>query len=151
MARRRTKVEGLRELEAALRELPKATGKNVLRRTVKKAAAPTEAVAEALAPKLTGTLERNISTGTKLTRRQAKMVRKANSKSSVELHVGTADPAGIATEFGNEHQSAEPWMRPAWDQTKDGALSSISTDLGDEIEKARARLSRKAARIARKG
>lgn len=148
---RKVKIEGLRELEAALADLPRATGKNVLRRVLKKAAAPIESTAEALAPHLTGTLERNINMGTRLTRRQAQMVRKADSKSSAEIHVGTADPAGIQTEFGNANQNAEPWLRPAWDQNKEGALNTIATDLGGEIDKAAARLARKAARAARGG
>lgn len=148
---RKVKIEGLRELEAALADLPRATGKNVLRRVLKKAAAPIESTAEALAPHLTGTLERNIHMGTRLTRRQAQMVRKADSKSSAEIHVGTADPAGIQTEFGNVNQNAEPWLRPAWDQNKEGALNTIATDLGGEIDKAAARLARKAARAARGG
>lgn len=148
---RKVKIEGLRELEAALADLPRGTGKNVLRRVLKKAAAPIESTAEALAPHLTGTLERNINMGTRLTRRQAQMVRKADSKSSAEIHVGTADPAGIQTEFGNANQNAEPWLRPAWDQNKEGALNTIANDLGGEIEKAAARLARKAARAARGG
>lgn len=148
---RTVKVEGLRELEAALADLPRATGKNVLRRVLKKAAAPIESTAEALAPHLTGTLERNINMGSRLTRRQAQMVRKADSKSSAEIHVGTADPAGIQTEFGNVNQAAEPWLRPAWDQNKQAALDMIASDLGEEIGRASARLARKAARAAKKG
>lgn len=145
------KIDGLRETEAALAELPKATGKNVLRRVLKAAAAPIESAAQSMAPHLTGTLERKIVTGTRLTRRQAQMVRKADSKSSAEIHVGTADPAGIQTEFGNVHQAAEPWLRPAWDENKDGALNTIATDLGTEVEKAAIRLARKSARAAKKG
>lgn len=143
---KRAKIDGLRELERTLADLPKATGKNVLRRVLKKAAAPIETTAEALAPRFSGTLKSNIATGTRLTRRQAQMVRKANSKSSAEIHVGTSDPAGIQTEFGNVNQDAEPWLRPAWDQNKDGALDTIANDLGGEIEKAAQRLARKAAR-----
>ncbi|KUO53196.1 MAG: hypothetical protein APF82_00995 [Sphingomonadales bacterium BRH_c42] len=147
----RVRIAGLRELENALANLPKATGKNVLRRVLRKAAAPIESTAEALAPRFTGTLESKIVTGTRLTRRQAQMVRRADSKSSAEIHVGTSDPAGVQTEFGNAHQAPDPWLRPAWDQNKDGALNTISGELGGEIEKAAQRLARKAARRARGG
>jgi HK97 gp10 family phage protein len=142
------RIEGLRELEAALANLPKATGKSVLRRVLRKAATPIEDSAEANAPTLTGGLQSRIVTGTRLTRRQAQMV-KREGKSDAEIHVGTADPAGIQTEFGNAHQAAEPWLRPAWDENKEGALDTIAGELGQEIDKAAKRVARKAARAGR--
>lgn len=151
---RKVKVEGLRELEAALSDLvdmiggSRATGKNVLKRVLLKAAKPIESDAAANAPQLTGRLAREVTTGTRLNRRQAAMARK-QGKSTVEVHVGVADPAGVQTEFGNEHQRAQPWFRPAWDANSDGALATISTELGPEIAKAAARVSKKAARLAK--
>lgn len=150
MARQTVKVEGLRELERALADLPKATGKNVLKRVLVKAAAPIERDAAANAPTLSGHLQRDVKTGTRLTRRQAAMNRKAGP-SSAEVHVGVSDPAGVQTEFGNEHQRAEPWLRPAWDANSQGALDTIGGELGNEIDKAAARLAKKAARLAKKG
>lgn len=144
----RVKVEGLRELEAALADLPRATGKNVLRRVLLKAADPIQADAAAAAPEMSGRLRRDVSTGTRLTRRQAAMNRKLG-KSEVEVHVGVKDPAGVQNEFGNEHQRAQPFIRPAWDANKEGALATISSELGTEIEKAAARAARRAARRAR--
>lgn len=150
---RTVKVEGFRELEVALSNLvdmvggSRATGKNVLKRVLIKAAKPIEADAAANAPRFTGHLSREVKIGTRLTRRQARSVRKLG-KSTVEIHVGVSDPAGIQTEFGNEHQRAEPWLRPAWDANSGGALDIIKSDLGSEIEKAAARVSKKAARLA---
>ncbi len=43
-----------------------------------------------------------------------------NDKASAEMFVGPNDPADIQTEFGNEHQQAEPHLRPAWDANKIG-------------------------------
>jgi HK97 gp10 family phage protein len=146
----RFKVEGLRELEAALANLPKATGKNVLRRVLKKAAAPVESDAAAGAPQFAGLLASDVKTGTRLTRRQAGMVRR-EGKSDAEIHVGVSDPAGVQQEFGNENHGPQPFLRPAWDANKDAALRTIGDDLGSEIEKAAARLARKAARKAAKG
>lgn len=142
---RRVRVDGLRELDTALGQLPKATGKNVLRRVLRLAAKPIEQAAEARAPKLTGRLETSINTGTRLNRRQRAMARKAG-KSTVEIHVGTADPAGVPQEFGTFKEDAQPFMRPAWDAEKDGALTTIATELGGEIEKAAQRLAKKRAR-----
>lgn len=147
---RRTKIEGLRELEAALANLPRATGKNVLRRVLIKAAQPIETDAAANAPKLTGRLERNVTTSGRLTKRQASMARKLG-KSAVEVHVGVTDPAGVQDEFGNVNQEAQPFLRPAWDANKDGALRTIADELGAAVTKAAARQARKAARIAAKG
>jgi HK97 gp10 family phage protein len=142
------RVEGLAELEAALAELPKATGKNVLKRVLMAAAAPIEAEAAAAAPHFTGRLRRDVATGTRLTRRQAGLARKLG-RSEVEVHVGVKDPAGIQNEFGNIHQRAQPFLRPAWDANKDGALQTIASQLGEEIEKSAARLARRAARRAK--
>jgi HK97 gp10 family phage protein len=142
------KVEGLRELEAALAELPKATGRNVLRRALKKAGQPIADAGEAYAPRLSGKLAASYTVSTKLTRRQ----RRASKKESpVEVYVGpTPHPKSVQTEFGNAHQAPEPHMRPAWDGNKERALQIIKTDLGDEIQKAADRLAKKAARLAAK-
>jgi len=145
---RTAKVEGLRELEAALADLPKATGKNVLKRVLLKAAKPIEDDAAANAPELSGRLRRDVKTGTRLTRRQAAMNRKLG-KSEVEVHVGVSDPAGVQNEFGNEHQRPQPFLRPAWDANSEGALETIKSELGTEIDKAAARVAKRAARRAR--
>lgn len=146
----RVRIDGLRELEAALANLPKATGKNVLRRVLKKAAEPIAADAEANAPRGTGHLVRDVAVASRLTKRQAGLARK-EGKSDVEVHIGVRDPAGVQNEYGNINHGPQPFMRPAWDANKDAALRSISDDLGTEIEKAAARLARKAARLAAKG
>ncbi|WOF43772.1 HK97 gp10 family phage protein [Sphingopyxis indica] len=145
----RVRVDGLRELERALSQLPKTTGKNVLKRTLIKAAEPVEQAAEEKAPEFSGALKRDVKTGTRLTRRQAATARR-QGKFTAEVHVGVADPAGIQTEFGNARQAAKPWFRPAWDSTQDQALDIIKNELGGEIEKAATRLARKAARQARR-
>jgi HK97 gp10 family phage protein len=143
------KVEGLRELEAALAELPTATGKNVLRRVLKKAGQPIADAGEAYAPRLSGKLAQSYAVSTKLTRRQKRDAREG--KSSVEVYVGpTPHPKSIQTEFGNAHQAPEPHMRPAWDGNKDRALQIIKDELGNEIQKAAGRLAKKAARLAAK-
>jgi HK97 gp10 family phage protein len=142
-------VEGLRELDAALGNLPKSTGKAVLRRTLKKAAQPIIEEATAKVPVLTGALQISIGAGTKLTKRQARLHRKmfASDRASVEMFVGAGGLAqATQAEFGNRHQAAEPYMRPAWDGNQDQALEIIKAELGAEIIKAAQRLAKKAAR-----
>jgi len=58
MAKEILKVEGFKELESALKELPKATGRNCIRRALTKAADPIVQSAKSMAPKgITGNLK----------------------------------------------------------------------------------------------
>ena len=139
MTTRTVRVEGLRELDRALGQLPKSTARAALQRTLKKAAQPLKAAMKAKAPKLTRALEESIVDGTKLTRRQARMVKK-DGKAFATRHVGSADPSAIPQEFGTFKESAQPFARPAWAETQDEVLAIIGRDLGQEITKAAQRL-----------
>lgn len=141
------KIEGLRELANALEELPKATARNTLVRTLKKAATPVHERMQANAPRLTGQLQLSVVMGpsSKLTSRQKRDAKK-EGKFFAEYHVGTSDPAGMFQEFGTFKEPAQPWATPAWDATQDEALAIIKTELGTEIEKSAARLARKRAK-----
>jgi len=144
----RVRVEGLKELDKALSQLKVSTAKGVARRVLKMAAEPIAEAGRSNAPLgPTGNLKASYGVGTKLTRRQSKLHKK---QSPVEVFAGPNDPAAIQTEFGNEHQAAEPHLRPAWDANKDKALEIIATELGDEIDKAAQRAARRAERLARK-
>jgi hypothetical protein len=144
--------EGLSDLENALGELPKATARNTLVRALKKGAEHVQQVWAPEVPRRTGEYERSVIAGpsSKLTRRQRRDAKK-EGKYFAEYHVGTSDPAGMQLEFGNSHMAAQPTARPAWEVTQESVLAGIGKDIGDEIEKARARLTRKATRLAAKG
>lgn len=144
-------VQGLRELDAALGTLGKAAGKAVLRRVAIMALAPFDSTWRAKAPHLEGHLDASGGIGTKLTRRQARLNRRREDKSSVEIFSGPNDPAAIPEEFGWVDGKAQPYMRPAWDETKDQTFDIVKTELGGEIDKTAQRLARKAARLAAKG
>jgi HK97 gp10 family phage protein len=138
------KIEGLRELDRALAELPKATAKNVLRRTLNKAAKPVDDEASANAPHDTGKLEKSVIVGTQLTRSQRSSAFRPSSGSGyVEVHIGTGLGRGIFTEFGTFKDPAQMWFTRSWESTQDRALEIIKTDLGSEIEKAANRLRKK--------
>jgi HK97 gp10 family phage protein len=145
------RVEGLAELSKALKELPKATSTNVLMRTLKRTGEPMRADAEARAPR--SDVEKKVHLQdtvavSKLSKRQRKQSKK---ESKVEVYVGPAALAqATAQEFGTFKDRPQPYMRPAWDGNQRGMLESIKTDLAAEIEKARARLARKAERLAAK-
>lgn len=145
------KFEGGRELEKALNDLPKATQRNVLQRGLKKVAEPVANEWRARAPDDPRTgppdLKTSIVVGpsSKLTGRQKKDAKK-EGRYLAEIHVGTSDPAGIFQEFGTVNHSAQPSGRPAWDANKEKALADLGKFLWEEIEKARARLAKKAAK-----
>ena len=150
MASSRTmfKLEGLKALDDALSELPKATARNVLLRTLKEQGQPIADAGEANAPRLSGKLADSYTVSTKLSRRQKGLHKK---ESMVEVFVGpTPHPKSVQTEFGNSHQAPHPHLRPAWDANVMRVLEGVKNSLADEIEKARARLARKAAREAAK-
>lgn len=143
------KVEGVSELLDGLEELPKATEKNVLQRALLNAADPIIRAAERLAPVFTGRLRKSVSSGTRLSRRQKQL---HNKESEVEVYVGPeALVQAITQEFGTVNNRPQPFMRPAWERNKHETLNSIKDELTIEIEKARARIARKTARLAQGG
>ncbi|MFN6934936.1 MAG: HK97 gp10 family phage protein, partial [Tsuneonella sp.] len=82
------KLEGFRELERALaEELPKATARNVLRRTAINAMGRVEARAKQLAPVDDGRLRDSITTKAVTAKRQRGSVRYATS-SGIEVQTG---------------------------------------------------------------
>lgn len=152
------KIEGLRELEKALAELPKATGKNVLRRVLLKRGQPLADAMEAKAPDDPATggmdLKTSIGVSTKLSKRQAGLHRKMfkDDKASVEVFVGAGPvPHAHLQEFGTINHGPQPFARPAWDSGKGPLLAGLKDDLWSEVEKAAKRLAKKQARLAAKG
>ncbi len=139
------RVEGLRSLDQALGQLSKSAGKAVLRRVAKKALVPFDKAWRERAPHLSGELEESGGIGTKLTRRQARMNRKREDKSSVEVFAGPNNPAAVPQEFGTVDQRAQPFARPAWDETKDETLQIVKDELGGEIQRTAERAARRAA------
>lgn len=149
MANKRVlKLEGFRELDAALGELPKATGKNVMRRGMLKALEPMEHIAEARAPYKTGRLQKGIEKGTRLSRAQAREARE--TKSYVEVYMGPRPGVvPIVAEFGSYKDSPQPYMRPAWDEDHAALLERMKAFTWGEIRTAAQRLARKAARLTK--
>lgn len=155
------KVEGLRDLDAALADLTKAAGKGALRRAMKTAAQPMAKLADQKKPG--DGVNINVEYSTKLSDRQAAQHRKMfrNDKASVEGFVGAvaetsrgekakwaSNPAAHLQEFGAQHHRAQPFMRPAWDQDHRALLVRLGEQMRIEIDKAMERARRKAARLA---
>lgn len=169
------RIEGLAELDKALGELPKATGRNVLHRTLRKGAAPIESAMAANAPEDEGDLKASIATSTKLknpaggkefarvmaaggTKREAGAAMRAarraigGAETFAIMHVGPGKGGahGVPQEFGTVNHPPQAFARPAWDSQSGTALNVIKDELGGEITKAAARLARKKARQAAK-
>jgi HK97 gp10 family phage protein len=142
-------VEGLKECEEALKALPFATSKNVLRRALRKAAEPVATSAQQRVEKRTGRLGRSITVGTKLSRRQRKAA--AETKTGVEVYVGAGPlPHAHMLEFGTSRQAPEPYLRPAVDAQGNRIIETFRDEVRTEVAKAMQRHERKAARIAAK-
>lgn len=138
------RLHGLKELDRALAELPKAVGKNVLRKIARKALGPVARDAKANAPRAEGELAKSIRIGTTLTGRQRRWRRRHGA---VEMFVGPSWPTGAhghLQEFGTAHHGAQPFMRPAWDANRQQVLATISDDAWHELAKAARRLARQA-------
>lgn len=154
MPKTTVKVEGLAEIDVALGNLGKATGRNVMRRIAVARLKPMAEVAKSLAPDDPRTagndLRASIGVSTQLGKRQRGLNKK--TKSEVEAHMGpmgpngNSPPQGVQQEFGNSRHAPQPFMRPAWDQGQQKLLDGISQDLWIEIGKANERRAKKAAR-----
>lgn len=161
-------VSGLSELDAALGQLPKATARNVLKRTLAKAAQPIVDEAKAIVPVQTGKLRDSIIASTRIKNkvgsgeysaamraglgkaaavsalRQARREAKGQG-SFAELFVGPSTGAlryAHMVEFGTVKTSPQAYLRPAWDATKTRALGIIKAELGNEIIMAARRIAR---------
>lgn len=144
------RLEGFRELERALNELPKSTGRNVLRRVAKGALEPMADKARGMAPVERGDLKQSIQVSEKRTKRVTRLNR-FDRNTGVEVAMGPVSGKGVLNyatfaEFGTNDTRARPFMRPAWESGKDDALEYVKANLGSEIEKTAKRLAKKAAR-----
>lgn len=141
-------LTGFRELERALAALPKATGKNVLRRVSKGALEPMANVASSRAPERTGKLAFSIGVSEKRTRRVKKESR-FDTRTGIAMAMGPMSGFGAVLnyasfdEFGTVDTPAFGFMRSAWDTEATPALQYVKTNLWDEIEKAARRVAKK--------
>ncbi len=142
-------VEGFSALEEELDALSKAAGKGVLRRALKASAEPMARLMRLAAPRGDGDLVESIAVSDKLSPHQRAQHRRMfrDDRAAVEMFVGAGPlPQAHNTEFGNEHQTPQPWARPAWDRDHQAMLKRLGEDLWAELSKAIARAERRAAR-----
>ena len=142
------RVEGLKELEEALKEFNTATARNIGRRALREAGEPIARAARADAPRDSHALAESIDVSTRLSKRQAAMHKKF-TKDAVEVFVGPGQhPQAHLREFGGDGYTPHPYLRPAWDSQKQMALTILVNDLKVEIDKSAARARRKALKAS---
>ena len=112
------KVDGTKRLRKRLEALDDHTRGAVLARIVMAAAEPVRAVAAQKAPTRTGKLVETMTTS---------------------AGVGPNNEAwyGIFAEYGTVNHSAQPFLRPAFDEQKRNVSQRMATDLRGEINRAR--------------
>lgn len=141
------RVEGLKDLEQSLIELPKATSRNVVLRSLTLYAKRIASLASRLAPDDPGTrgkdLKSSIATQTVSARQR---------ESSVEVAISWLKRIrhGGFQEMGSANNSPHPFLRPAFDENVPVVIAGLKQDLAAELEKARQRIARKAERLAAK-
>lgn len=173
MPKQTFQIEGLKDLENALKELPKATAKNTIRRALIAAAKPIndEATARIRVRRVTPQIVNSkikFSSGDAGKRAFAEALSRGASRAeageaaheanaaeggegaditSGVMAIGPTKRAFYGFEFGTIHLAPRPFMRPAWDGHKMEALEIIQTELKNQIEKARRRIVMKQLRL----
>lgn len=151
-------VAGLKELQAALKELPQRIGKNVLRGAVAAGAAVIRKEAQVHAPVYTGSVtkghpppgtlkrsivQKQIQEQSSLFRqvfyvsvRQGKKYRTQGKKGDLSQDAYYA----ARVEWGTVKMSARPFMRPAWEAKKEAAMQALKDYLAKRIPEEAAKL-----------
>ena len=127
----RIRVEGFKEMDAALAELTKGAARGVLRRAGMKAMQPIANAAEALAPKDTGELA-----GAIIVSAQAKGTKVGAAEFSAAMRSGAGKQAAVAAmrdarrAHGGEAPFVELYAGPIQGRTKKDAIKRIVQEFG---------------------
>lgn len=149
-----SRIEGFAGLEEALVELEQLTGrtntgKNAVRRGMRKAMKRIEDRAKSLVPVDDGALRDSITTKNAKARR-VKGSAKFERQTGVEIVTGPTGRQeggyGAFQEFGTVNMPANPFMRPAADSEGERVIGEVADVLREEVMKAAARARKKAAK-----
>lgn len=130
---RRVKVEGLRELDKALGELPKAAARGVLHRVLKRAAKPLAETAAALAPDDPKTGAPDLHRSIRISTRLANPVGKAEFAAAMKAGQGKGAAvkamrdARRSAKASGMTQFAMVFVGPTADQSRKGILQEFGT------------------------
>jgi HK97 gp10 family phage protein len=140
-------VKGLKELEDALAELPKQIVKQSFKQALIAAAKTEIAVAKSLAPVMSkptkyrepGELRNSIDVSSVKFNRYGAGVKVGPKRIKGESNQ-TPGAWGLMVEYGSVHNpNPVPYLRPAFDQTKETAIQEFADVLRAKIDELRAR------------
>lgn len=158
-------VEGFADLHKGLKQLTRATERNVLKRAATKAMQPVLDLARDYAPVKSGKLRASInlkvgfddpefrarSRAAFRTTGSARGVKRTKGGGQVLAQVragGAAAPHATFIELGRVHAAAHPFLRPAFDGQQQNIMASLRDTLTIEVRKALQRKARRAAKAA---
>ncbi len=138
------KLEGGKELAAALKNLPDAISLRVQREALRAGAEPMRAHAASLAPR--GPDAPHIADNIVIGAASGKAAEEFIREDAAAIAVGPSKDFfyGFFWEYGTIKQPARPFMRPAFDTQAPRSLEIIGQRLGEAIIKAANRLSKAA-------
>jgi HK97 gp10 family phage protein len=131
------KVEGLREIERAMKELGVQASNRIARSALNRSATPVVKRAKQLVPVDTGALRKAI---TKRLRRQ----RRGSDRQTILI--GVERPRSRIAhliEFGTAHQAAQPFLRPSLDESVSDVLRVQREAMAAGIERETKKLAQK--------
>lgn len=142
------KVEGLAELKRAMAQVPIELQGKVALELLRKAAGPMRDEARARAPARTGRLRKNIYV--------ARARDSTQQNPLVVVRVRRRGKAGdpqnayywLFQEFGTSTQRAQPFMRPAFEATKQQSLDILTKVTAEQVEKAARKVAKYTAKYA---
>jgi HK97 gp10 family phage protein len=135
-------VDGTRRVAAVLKELGVAAANRIARSALNRGATPVVKRARELAP-TPGDPDDPYATG-RLKKAITKRLRRARRGSDKqEILIGIERPRSRVVhllEFGSAHQSAEPFLRPALDETKGEVIEAMREAMETGIKRERQKL-----------
>lgn len=134
-------LHGLKELDTALAQLPKATAKSALRTALRRVLKPVVTDAGRRAPRdQQGRIERSMVISTRLRARQQGQI----TVGGVTMYAGPTSRIAHLHEFGTVKMRARPFLRPAWDEHQREVMQKLTAEIWTMIARAAARLARQA-------
>lgn len=136
------RITGFAELEAALRKLPEEIAGKVLGSALKEASGPIAERASSLAPRS----DTPSSGGHMADSISVRAIKQEPAPGELEVAYWIGPDRkhfyGLFAEFGTRHESARPFLRPAWDEGAERVLEDFGRTLGTAMERAAKRLAR---------
>lgn len=128
------KLAGEEHLLAALREMDAVMSGTYLLAAVERGAEIPRQVASDLAPRVQPENVRDPDNTPEKLAASIKMETVASDSHRAEVAVGTRAPQGLWNEVGTVNMGAQPFLRPAFDETKDSVIDQIGETLQRLIE-----------------